>query len=49
MPIMHGALAPTEKAKQDALKLREAIQAVRDEIKKLPAVKQFGLNQEWFI
>ena len=30
------ALAPTEKAKQDALKLRESIQAM----------KQFGFNQE---
>lgn len=33
------AMAPTEKAKKDAIKLREAIQAVRDEIKQLPAVK----------
>ena len=33
------AMAPTEKAKNDALKLREAIQAVRDEIQKMPAVK----------
>ena len=32
-------MAPTEKAKQDALKLREAIQAVRGEIGKLPVVK----------
>jgi len=30
---------PTEKAKNAAMKLREAIQAVRDEIKKMPAVK----------
>jgi uncharacterized surface protein with fasciclin (FAS1) repeats len=33
------AKAPTEKAKYEAKKLREAIQAVRDEIKKMPAVK----------
>ena len=33
------AMAPTEKAKIDAVKLREAIQTVRDEIKKMPAVK----------
>jgi hypothetical protein len=33
------AVAPTEKAKNAAMKLREAIQAVRDEIKKMPAVK----------
>lgn len=33
------AMAPTEKAKKEAMKLREAIQAVRDEIKKMPAVK----------
>ena len=33
------AKAPTEKAKNAAMKLREAIQAVRDEIKKMPAVK----------
>ena len=33
------AVAPTEKAKNDTMKLREAIQAVRDEIKKMPAVK----------
>jgi hypothetical protein len=33
------AKAPTEKAKNEAQKLREAIQAVRDEIKKMPAVK----------
>lgn len=33
------AMAPTEKAKNAAMKLREAIQAVRDEIKKMPAVK----------
>ncbi len=32
-------LAPTEKAKSDAMKLRESIQAVRDEIKQLPAIK----------
>jgi hypothetical protein len=33
------AKAPTEKAKNAAMKLREAIQIVRDEIKKMPAVK----------
>lgn len=33
------AMAPTEKAKNDAIKLREAIQAVHAEIKKLPAAK----------
>ncbi len=33
------ALAPTEKAKSDAMKLRESIQVVRDEIMQLPAVK----------
>jgi len=33
------ALAPTEKAKIEAMKLREAIQAVRDEIRQMPAVK----------
>ena len=33
------ALAPTEKAKNAAMKLREAIQVVRDEIKKMPAAK----------
>ncbi len=33
------AMAPTEKAKSAAMKLREDIQAVRDEIKKMPAVK----------
>jgi hypothetical protein len=33
------ALAPTEKAKNAAMKLRESIQVVRDEIKKMPAVK----------
>ena len=33
------AKAPTEKAKNEANKLREAIQAVRDEIKMMPAVK----------
>jgi len=33
------AVAPTEKAKNETMKLREAIQAVRDEIKKMPAVK----------
>ncbi|MDD2899291.1 MAG: DUF4398 domain-containing protein [Desulfuromonadaceae bacterium] len=32
------ALAPTEKAKSEAVKMRETIQAVRDEIKKLPVV-----------
>jgi hypothetical protein len=30
--------APTEKAKNDARKLREAIQALREEIKTMPAV-----------
>jgi hypothetical protein len=33
------AMAPTEKAKNAAMKLREAIQVVRDEIKKMPAVQ----------
>lgn len=33
------SLASTEKARQDALELREAIQAVREEIGKLPVVK----------
>jgi len=33
------AMASTEKAKNAAMKLREAIQVVRDEIKKMPAVK----------
>ena len=33
------AMAPTEKAKNAAMKLREAIYAVRDEIKKMPVVK----------
>jgi hypothetical protein len=33
------AMAPTEKAKKAATKLREDILAVRDEIKKMPAVK----------
>src|SRR6185369_10023508 len=33
------AVAPTEKAKNETMKLRESIQAVRDEIKKMPAVK----------
>lgn len=33
------ALAPTEKAKNEARKLRKEIQSVRDEIRKLPAVK----------
>jgi hypothetical protein len=33
------AMAPTEKAKKAAMKLREDILAVRDEIKKMPAVK----------
>lgn len=33
------ALASTEKAKSEGMKLRESIQAVRDEISKLPAVK----------
>ena len=32
------ALALTEKAKDDAMKLREAIQVVRDEIKNMPTV-----------
>jgi hypothetical protein len=31
------AMAPTEKAKSDAMKLRSAIQNVRDEIKRMPA------------
>ena len=34
------AKAPTEKAKNDAMKLREAIQTLRDEIRKMPAVNQ---------
>ncbi|MEN8257121.1 MAG: DUF4398 domain-containing protein [Thermodesulfobacteriota bacterium] len=33
------AMAPTEKAKSDAMKLRESIQAVREEIYQLPAGK----------
>ena len=33
------AMAPTEKAKKFAMKLQEDILAVRDEIKKIPAVK----------
>lgn len=33
------AKAPTEKAKQDAVKLRNDILVVREEIKKIPAVK----------
>ena len=33
------AMAPTEKAKEAAMKLSEAIQAVRVEIKKMPSVK----------
>ena len=33
------AMAPTEKAKNAAMKLREAIQVVRDEITKMPTVK----------
>lgn len=33
------ALAPTEKAKNEAIKLREAIEALRQEIAKMPAVK----------
>ena len=33
------AMAPTEKAKHAAMKLREEIQAVRDEIKRMPAVQ----------
>jgi hypothetical protein len=32
-------MAPTERAKSDAMKLRESIQAVRDEIMQLPAVQ----------
>jgi hypothetical protein len=32
-------MAPTEKAKNAAMKLREAIQVVRDEITKMPTVK----------
>lgn len=34
------AKAPTEKAKNDALKLREAIQTLRDEIKRMPTATQ---------
>lgn len=33
------AVAPTEKAKNDAMKLREDIQAVRNEVKRMQAVK----------
>ena len=33
------AMAPTEMAKKDAMKLRESIQTVRDEITKMQAVK----------
>jgi hypothetical protein len=33
------AMAPTEKAKKSAMKLREDILAVRNEINKIPAVK----------
>ena len=33
------AMAPTEKAKNAAMKLRESIQVVRDEIKRMPAAK----------
>ena len=33
------AKAPTEKARKEAAELRKAIQALRDEIKKMPAVK----------
>ena len=33
------ALAPTEKAKNDAIKLRESIETVRGEIAKMPPVK----------
>jgi len=33
------AVAPTEKTKKEAMKLREAIQAVREDIKRLQAVK----------
>jgi hypothetical protein len=33
------AVAPTEKAKNDAMKLREAIQVVREDVKRLQAVK----------
>ena len=34
------AKAPTERAKYDATKLRETILALRDEIKRMPAVNQ---------
>ncbi|HXC93711.1 MAG TPA: DUF4398 domain-containing protein [Geobacteraceae bacterium] len=34
------AKAPTEKAKNDAMNLRETILALRDEIKRMPAVNQ---------
>jgi hypothetical protein len=34
------AMAPTERAKYDAMKLRETILALRDEIKRMPAVNQ---------
>lgn len=33
------AKAPTEKDKNEAIEMRKAIQAMRDEIKKMPAVK----------
>ena len=33
------ALAPTERARQEAQALREAIEAMRDEINRMPAVK----------
>lgn len=33
------AMAPTEKARNEVVKLREAIQAVRNDIKKLPPLK----------
>ena len=33
------AVAPTEKAKNDAMKLRQSIQSVREEIKQMQAVK----------
>jgi len=33
------AKAPTEKARNDALKLRESIQSLREEIKNMPAVR----------
>jgi len=33
------ALAPTEKAKRDAIRLRESIEAIHEEISKMPIVK----------